>query len=59
MPLHIGEKCPKCGLGVMLHPRVYYYECTHCGYAYEIDPATRWDENPIRVIKKPFKGGKR
>lgn len=58
MELYIGEVCSKCGKGTMTHPRLYYYECSYCGYAYKIAPATKWNDNPIRIIRKPFKRGR-
>ena len=54
MPLFIGERCSKCNIGVMTHPELYVFTCSHCGYSYKIERATKWDENPIRVLKKPF-----
>lgn len=52
----MGEKCYYCGIGDMTHPRVYYYECSNCGYAYTIDPVGRIT---IRTVRLPFKGEKK
>jgi len=38
----------------MLHPKVYVYICDYCGYAYQIDPASK---TTIRVLRKPFARG--
>ena len=35
------DTCTKCRKGVMLHPKVYVFTCSYCGFSYRIDPAGR------------------
>ena len=55
----IGEKCTECDTGVMSHPKLYYYECIVCGFAYEIDPNAGWGTDSIKIVRKPFERGKK
>lgn len=57
MPLYIGERCSKCNTGVMTHPELYVFTCSHCGYSYSINPVGR--NETIRVLKKPFTRAKK
>ena len=55
MSVYLGELCSMCKEGRMTHPRVCFYKCDNCGYAFTIDPVGR---ETIRIEKKPFTGGK-
>ncbi len=52
MPLYIGEKCSKCNIGVMTHPEIYVYTCSHCGYSYLIDPNARWGDSGVKILSQ-------
>ena len=48
----VNEKCKVCYIGEMVHPALYIWTCTHCGYSYKIDPNVPWNESGITILNR-------